>query len=133
MFQSRPLGGPIQLAQVHDLMPGTPLALGLVHGRVRVLDKLLGKLVASTREGDTHARRHGHGATREFEGRRDRIDDPGSDRVDLCRLVQVFAEDDELVAGQASQRIARPQGDHQAFGNGDQQLVTDGVAVQVVH
>ena len=133
VLQVRPLGGPIQLAQVHDLVPGAPFALGLVHGRIRILQDLLRELIASTRERDTGARRHVHRDTRQYERYRHRRDDPGGDRVDLRRLVQVFAEDDELVARKAGQRVAWTHGEDQPLSDGHEQLVADGVAIQVVH
>ena len=121
------------LAQVDDLVPGTALALRLVHRGVGVLEELLGELVAPTRERDADAGRHLDFGRREDERapRPPRRSGPRSRRPPP-RSFEVLAQDDELVARQARQGVARTQQRGQALGDGDQQLVADAVAVEVV-
>ena len=54
------------------------------------------------------------------------------ERCALRRVVEVFTQDDELVAAQTGEGVAGPEDPGQAVGDGDQQLVTDVVAVRVV-
>ncbi len=85
---------------------GAALALGLVHGGVGVLEDLFGDVVAAAGEGDADA-----GADLHLDAERTKASASASSiRVasgstcDVC--VEVLAQDDELVAGQAGQGVA---------------------------
>ena len=67
------------------------------------------------------------------ERRGDRLDDPGGDRPHRRRLIEVFAQDHELVAREAGQGVAGTKGERQPVGDGHQQLVAGAVPVQIVH
>ena len=65
-------------------------------------------------------------------GLAERRADPRRERRALRRLVEVFAQDDELVASEARQRVAGAEDPVQSVGDRDEQLVADVVAVGVV-
>ena len=120
------------LAQIDDLVTGAAAALGLVHRRIGILQKLVRKKVATARIGDADAGRHLHLDSGKDERRGDRIHHPGRDRFDLGRLVEVFTQDDKFVARHARQCVPRPQDRGEPPRHRHQQLVTDGMAVHVV-
>ena len=127
------LVGQVLLAEVDDLVSGAPAPLGLVHRGVRLAEDLLGELVTTSREGDTHTDAGLEDRARQDERSRDRRADPSCDRVDLRGVVDVLTQDDELVARHACERVSRAQRGGQSMGDGPQQLIADRVPVQIVH
>src|SRR4029077_13345634 len=97
------------LTEVDDMVPGAPLALRLVHRRIRVPEDILGELVAGPREGDPHAGGDIHLGPAKEEWLCNRGTDPRGDQVHLCRFIEVVAEDDELVARHAGQGVSRTE------------------------
>ena len=91
-----------------------------------------GSVVAAAGERDADARAHLNVDVRERERPRQRGTDARRERSALRRVVEVFAQDDELVAAQTGEGVAGAEDAGQAVGDGDQQLVTDVVTVRVV-
>lgn len=55
---------------------------------------------------DTDARAHLHLDTRKIEGCAQRRVDPRRERLNLRRVIEVFAQDDELISSEARQGVA---------------------------
>ena len=102
--QAGPLVGKVLLAQVDDLVPGTPLTFRLVHRRIRVLEKLLGELSALTRERNTDTGRHHYFGARQDERCGYRGTDARRDHVGLCRPVEILAP---AAAGSGRSTVSR--------------------------
>ena len=118
---------------VEDRVPRPPQVLGVVHGRVRVPQQLLGLRVA--------AGSHRHSDRRGDEDLRPVQIVRGSERLlraaggahRLVRIHEVAEEKGELVAAEARHGIARAGDRAQAAGDLHQQHVARGVAQALVH
>src|SRR5205823_3500199 len=85
-------------------------------------------------EGHADARREDQFAPRQPDGRRaHRRPETLGDLDRLAVVDEVLAEDGELVAAEASGRVALAERPLETLGQGDQHLVTGGVTEAVVH
>ena len=99
--------GEVLVAQIEDLVAVASLPLGLVHGHVRVVEQLLGRVLARFGGGDAHAGRDGSADSVGQQERFSQCPWPARRRcLGLGGGPEVFAQDDELVAGQAGQGVA---------------------------
>ncbi|HEY5430138.1 MAG TPA: hypothetical protein VIK04_13560 [Solirubrobacteraceae bacterium] len=130
--QARLVLGEMQFAQVEDLVVAIAVAFCPVHREVSVVDQVPGRVAVAPGERDTDARVDPHLYARENERFSQRPIKPDGERVSLGGVVEVFAQDDELVAGQARQAVPGPQHFGQARGDGHQQLIADLVTIGVV-
>ena len=120
------------LAEVHDLVPGTALALGLVHGGVGVLQELLGELsLAGPEKAMPTLAVIVTGPAESTNGAANASPMRAAIASTSAGLVQVLAQDDELVARQPGQGVPRPQERRSAAAaTAIEQLVADVVAVR---
>ena len=132
-LQIQPLLSDVLLTEVDDLMTAATFALGLVHRRIRVFEEVRGELVGPTRVRNPDARRISSSPLDTTNGSSMAAQILAAISADLCRLVEVLAQDDELIARHARQRVARAEVRGQTSRDGDQQLVADPVAIAVVH
>ena len=132
VLQGVPLNRQMLFAKVDDVVPGAPLALRLVHRSIRVPEDILGQLVARSREGDPDTGGDIHLGPAQEDRCRNRGADARGNEVHLCRFIEVVAQDHELVARHAGQGVSRTQDCAEPLGDPHQQLVADGVAVEVV-
>ena len=109
VLKGRPVLGPLSLPQVDDLVVGATVALGLVHRRVGILEQLIGEVLAPPGEGDADARRYRHLDASKIERDREGVHDSLADDLGLRLVLEVLAQDDELVAGHTGQGVAGPE------------------------
>ena len=107
-------------------------ALGVVHGRIRMLEELIHVVAIARVEGDADARRDGQLLTVNIKGADQAGDQLAGNHGGILCVVELGQEDDELVAPQSRQDIFLPQACAQASGCGRQQAVADRMAQGVV-
>ena len=100
--------GEVLPAQVEDVMVAAALAFGPVHRNVGVVDELFGRVASASGEGDADARADRQLRAREDERLGQRLIEADGDLVSVGAVDEVFAEDDELVSGQARHAVTRP-------------------------
>jgi hypothetical protein len=126
------VAGDVQLAQAADVTARPMAALGAVHGKISVMDERLGFRIAAAVAGDADTAVN----VQLDVCQRERAGESGvksdRDRVGLGRIIEIFAEYDELVAGQTGQAVTWSQYRSQALPHSHQQLVTDLVSIGVV-
>ena len=103
-----------------------------VHREIRGVHQLLGRVVPAPAERDPDACGDAHLPWRKNERPGHLGLDPNRDHVSLGVLIEILAEDHELVSGQTRQRVAGPEHLGQSLGDRDQQLVADAVPIGVV-
>src|SRR5438309_1200306 len=126
-----PGGGGGALRGEH-LVPTTAERLRPVHRPIGVLHEDLGPVVASGRHGDAHAGRGQRLAVLDGQGRRDGTDHALADGPGGLLALDVLAEHDELVTGEAGDGVLGTGDAEEPAGDGDEELVTDVVAELVV-
>ena len=125
-------GLPIPVYLLLAFLTATAALLGSVHGDVRVPEKPLGLRSRLPRGHDAHAC-----ADPDLGPRDGEVDAEGAlhalgDHEGVAVVVHVFAEDDELVAPKACDKVRRSHGTLDATGGCHQQLVARIVAEAVV-
>ena len=118
---------------VEEVDAAAAVALGPVHRRVGVAQDVLGAAAGGRHGGDADARRDGDGAAVVAHRLADGREHPAGDDTGLGRVVEVGADDDELVTAEAGDEVARACGRLQPGGRLDEQDVAPGVPEAVVH
>ena len=118
-------------ALLEDHQPALALALGGVHGRVRLVQELVrrGADGLGGQLDDADARRDAHGAAVQRERRGQRGGHGVRDGQDVPVVLE---QDGELVPAEAGHGVAPPQGARQALSDADQELITGRVPEAVV-
>ncbi len=119
--------------QVDDLIVGAALSLHLVHGQVGGVDQLFRVVMGLTGKGNTDTGGDLDVSISEFEWGTQDVDDSGRDDFDLFHLVELLAEDDELVSRQAGDGVGRSKGSSDAFGRSNKEIVAHLVPVGIIH
>jgi hypothetical protein len=90
-------------------MPGTARSLRLVHGRVGVHDHLLadGLSGSAVRDSDTGGDRQLK--VTDEKGLVERVGDAGREDLGVVWVLEVLAQEDELVSRDPRQRVSGPQ------------------------
>jgi hypothetical protein len=126
----QPTGGAVAVL-VAAAVPVAALVLGHVHGLVGAPDRLVGVDLAAGDHAQPDARGGRQAVGAAGGGRGDRGDDAlGDDRRAIG--LEVLGHDDELVAAEAGDRVAGPDGAGDALGDVAQHLVADVVPERVV-
>nr|WP_254185397.1 hypothetical protein [Nocardioides panacis] len=120
-----------RVPQVDDLVDEAA-ALRVVHRTVGLGDQHLGDVLARAGEGDPDAGGQGQRGAGGRERRGERAADPVGEHLHVPQVVEVLAQQHELVAVQPGQGVARPQQPGQPTTHPAQQLVAHLVAVRVV-
>ena len=141
-----PLDGPLQLpadgeaidgAVVHGrlehLDAALAVGLGRVHGEVGVAQQLLRRRGGPAAGGDADAGAGVDLPAVDHDRRVEGVEDALGHLDDGSGVGGVLEEDGELVAAEASGRVARAEAAPQAVGDGTEQLVAGAVAEAVVH
>ncbi len=128
--QARPRTG--ARAVLEELVAARAL-LGPVHGLVGVAKQSLGRDAAVAPEGDAHARSDPQLAAVHLHGRLEAHAQTLGEHDGLALVIEVGTEDHELVAAEASHRVARPHQRGQPLRDLPQQGVPGVVTQGVVH
>ena len=116
---------------VEHLQAPSAGALGLVHRQVGLAEHSLGVAVGIARDRDADAGEHGDFGIAKRKGLFERVQDASGEGHGLAFALDFLGQDDELVAAQASDRVAVAHQLGEAFGDGDEQPVA-GVMTEVV-
>ena len=112
-----------------------PLAgpLRSIHGEVGVAQQIVGRLRRGRRQCDADTRADDRVDPAEADRRADRFDQAVGDGARVVGRREIFEEDGELIASQASRGVARPEDAGQPACHFTEQLVAGGMAESVVH
>jgi len=128
----QPLARPRPHAGEEHLRAGPAPLLGPVHGHVGVAEHFLGLEAFVARARDADADRHREVVAVEHHGLAQHVGEAVGDVGRLVVGLDALAAQDELVTAEAGRGVALAQKTLEALGDGDQQLVTEGVAQAVV-
>ena len=127
-----PLHRALVEARVEQRRAVAPARLGGTQGRVGVAQERLGRGLAVAGERDARARRHAHLAAVQM----DRVREDGAQLLGelerLALVLDLVADDGELVAADAGDGVPRPHRIAEALRDGDQQQVAREMAERVV-
>lgn len=105
--------------------------LGRVEGEVGVAEEFLG--MGAVEDGrDADAGRHGDRSVGEVEGLAQGVHDLGRQGLGVAGFARSLDEDGELVAAEPRRGVGEPQDRGETAGDGDEELVADGVPHGVV-
>ncbi len=132
MVQAQALGGVAAHDLVEDLIASAALLLGAVHRRVGLADEVLGGTQGALGKRDADRPRREVLTRRQRVRAPDLVDDAPRDTDRLDRVLDVVADDAELVAAEARDGVAQAHDAAQPRCDRAQQLVAGAVAAAVV-